>query len=319
MRKFYLENQNGERIPLNNETGIFLYEPEGLGIEYNHSYGESGSGFFLRVKDGVSQLETSFTLVFEPGEMLITNTGNRAIAGEAVAGIAIVGEVPDLVIESPYERYKKFLDWIYTAEELFFIYCPYGQDEYYRRIEIKSIEKTELDKYGSLQPTVSILPMTPWYLPAPININFGEDQTNAMRFTYTYNGDLIYGVGTRDYTADITAKGHIPSAVKITFRGQVENPVFTLRGSSTRKVYGQCIITGSFGSTDTIEFSTAEQDSYVKKIDGNGDETDLIDSINITTNPFFRVPLSEPCEVTLSGNSILGRISMLQYVYYRGV
>lgn len=319
MRKFYLENQIGERIPLNNETGIFLYEPEGLGIEYNHSYGESGSGFFLRVKDGVSQLETSFTLVFVPGEMLTTDTGNRAIAGEAVAGIAIVGEVPDLVIESPYERYKKFLDWIYTAEELFFIYCPYGQDEYYRHIEIKSIEKTELDKYGSLQPTVSVLPMTPWYLPAPININFGEDQTNAMRFTYTYNDDLIYGVGTRDYTADVVARGHIPSAVKIKFKGQVENPIFTLRGSSTRKVYGQCIITGTFGSTDTIEFSTAEQDSYVKKIDSNGDETDLIDSIDITTNPFFRVPLSEPCEVTLSGNSILGKISMLQYAYYRGV
>jgi len=320
MRKFYIEDQKGERIPLNNETGIFLYEPDGLGIEYSHDYGESGSGFFMRIKDGVSQKETTFTLVFEPGEMLVQYDGSRALAGEAIVGIAIVGDVPNITIESPYERYKKFLDWIYSAEELYFVYCPYGSNEYYKRIEIRSIEKSELDKYASLQCATTIVPLTPWYLPAPIHINFGGDQEdNAMRFDYYYTDDLIYGVGMRDYTAEITAKGHIPSAMKITFKGQVTNPEFTLRGMSTRKEYGVCAITGSFVQTDTIEFSTAEQDSYIKKIAADGTETDLIDSIDITKNPFFRVPLSEPCEVVLSGESILGEASMLLYVYYRGV
>lgn len=291
MRKFYIEDQKGERIPLNNETGIFLYEPDGLGIEYGHDYGESGSGFFMRIKDGISQKETTFTLVFEPSET-----------------------------DPPYERYKRFLDWIYSAEELYFVYCPYDSNEYYKRIEIRSIEKSELDKYASLQCATTIVPLTPWYLPAPIHINFGGDQEdNAMRFDYYYTDDLIYGVGMRDYTAEITAKGHIPSAMKITFKGQVTNPVFTLRGMSTRKEYGVCSITGSFVQTDTIEFSTAEQDSYIKKIAADGTETDLIDSIDITKNPFFRVPLSEPCEVILSGESILGEASMLLYVYYRGV
>lgn len=291
MRKFYIEDQKGDRISLNNETGIFLYEPDGLGIEYGHDYGESGSGFFMRIKDGVSQKETTFTLVFEPSET-----------------------------DPPYARYKRFLDWIYSAEELYFVYCPYGSNEYYKRIEIRSIEKSELDKYASLQCATTIVPLTPWYLPAPIHINFGGDQDeNAMRFDYYYTDDLIYGVGMRDYTAEITAKGHIPSAMKITFKGQVINPVFTLRGMSTRKEYGKCIITGSFVQTDTIEFSTAEQDSYIKKIAADGTETDLIDSIDITQNPFFRVPLSEPCEVILSGESILGEASMLLYVYYRGV
>lgn len=319
MRKFYLEDQKGERVPLNNETGIFLYQPEGLGIEYSHDYGESGSGFFIRIKDGVSQLDTSFTLVFPPGEMLVEYDGSRALAGEAIVGIALVGDVPEITIESPYERYKKFLDWIYRAEELYFIYKPYGNNEYYKHIEIRSIEKTEYDEYGSLQPKVTITPLTPWYLPNPIHINFGEDSENAMRFDYVYNDELVYGIGNQDYMAEVEASGHIPSAIKLTFKGQVIDPVFTLRGAATRKVYGECKIDGIFVSTDTIEFSTAEQDSYVKKIDKQGNETDLLDSIDITTNPFFRVPLSEPCEVTLSGDGILGKISMLQYVYYRGV
>lgn len=296
MRLFYLEDQKGERIPLNNENGIFLYNPSGLGFEYSHDYSESGTGFFMHVKDGINQTEIGFAFVFPPKEF--------------------ANGSPD----SPYERYRNLIDWIYKAEELYLIYCPYAPNEYYKRVEIQTIEKTELDRYGALQCNISVLPLTPWYLPAPIHINFGGDQEgNAMRFDYYYTDDLVYGVGMRDYTAEITAKGHIPSAVKITFKGQVINPEFTLRGMSTRKEYGVCAVTGSFVQTDTIEFSTAEQDSYIKKIAADGTETDLIDSIDITKNPFFRVPLSEPCEVILSGDSILGEASMLLYVYYRGV
>lgn len=295
MRLFYLEDQKGERIPLNNESGIFLYSPTGLGFDYSHDYSESGTGFFMRVKDGVDQTEMAFTFVFPP----IPEANNSA--------------------DPPYQRYRKLIDWIYKAKELYFIYCPYPPNEYYRRIEFQSISKNELDVYGSLQTDVSILPLTPWYLPSPIHINFGEEQDNAMRYDFRYTEDLIYGVGSKDYTAEISAQGHIPSAMKVTFKGQVINPKFTLRGFATRAIYGECPITETFNSSDTLEFSTAEQNSYVKKIDANGNETDLLDKIDITKNPFFRVPLTEPCELTLSGDSILGKATMLLYVYYRGV
>lgn len=295
MRLFYLEDQKGERIPLNNENGIFLYSPSGLGFEYSHDYSESGSGFFMRIKDGINQSEIGFVFVFPPKEY--------------------ANGSPD----SPYERYRKLIDWIYKAEELYFIYCPYAPNEYYKRVEIQTVEKTELDRYGALQCNISILPLTPWYLPAPIHVNFGEEQDNAMRYTFTYTDDLIYGVGSKDYTAEITAQGHIPSAVKVTFKGQVINPVFELRGSVTRKIHGRCAITATFSSDETLEFSTEEQNSYVKKIKASGEEIDLLDQIDITQNPFFRVPLTEPCELTLSGDSILGKATMLLYVYYRGV
>lgn len=300
MRKFYIEDHKGERIPLNNENGIFLYNPSGLGLEYSNDYADSESGFFMRTRDKVSQSETSFTLVFPPKVYCTSEY-------------------------EPYERYRKFLDWLYAAEELFLIYRPYGidafdpSDAYYKKIDLQSIEKTELDKYGSLQPTVSVLPLTPWYLPAPININFGEDDETAMRYTFEYNEDLHYGVGSQDYTAEITAKGHIPSAVKVTFRGEATNPRIILRGTASRKVYGECDVTATFLATDTLVFSTAEQDSYIKKIDSDGNEVDLLDSIDITKNPFFRVPITEPCELTISGDTIFGDASMLLYVYYRGV
>lgn len=289
MRLFYLEDQKGERFPLNNETGVFLYQPNGLGIEYSNDYGESGSGFYLRVKDGISQSEIGFTLVFPPST------------------------------DSPYVRYRKLIDWIYAAEELYLIYCPYGSYEYYRHIEFRTIEKTEIQQDGSLQSAASVLPLTPWYLPSPINIDFSGDQENIMRYAYYYTDDLIYGVSSTDYTAGIESRGHMPSAVKVTFKGEVINPKLTLRGVVTRNEIGVCDITETFSQGDTLVFCSAEQDSYVKKIDSEGHETDLLDKIDITSNPFFRVPLSEPCELSITGTGIYGQASMVQYVYYRGV
>lgn len=289
MRLFYLEDQKGERFPLNNETGVFLYQPNGLGIEYSNDYGESGSGFYLRTKDGLSQSEIGFTLIFPPST------------------------------DSPYVRYRKLIDWIYAAEELYLIYCPYGSYEYYRHIEFRTIEKTEIQQDGSLQSAASVLPLTPWYLPSPINIDFSGDQENIMRYAYYYTDDLIYGVSSTDYTAGIESRGHMPSAVKVTFKGEVINPKLTLRGVVTRNEIGVCDITETFSQGDTLVFCSAEQDSYVKKIDSEGHETDLLDKIDITLNPFFRVPLSEPCELSITGTGIYGQASMVQYVYYRGV
>lgn len=289
MRLFYFENENGDRIPLNNENGIFLYKPTGLGMETEHGYSESKTGFFTRTKDVITQSSPGFTLVFPPGE------------------------------DSPYERFRTLMDWLMPEESIYFVYCPYGTNEYYRKVDIASISKEELDEYGSLRSSVSLKVLSPWYLPEPIHINFGDEDENAMRHDFDYDDDLAYAVGGMDYRLEILDRGHIPSAIKLTFKGQATNPVIFLKGIYTGKIYGSCNIEGEFTPNDTLVFSTAEQDSYIKKIDAFGEETDLLDSIDITTNPFFRVPLNEPCEFRLSGDNVYGDTDVLLYIYYKGV
>ena len=289
MRLFYFENEKGNRMPLNNENGIFLYSPDGLGVSYSNNYNSTGLGFFIRVKDGLSQNEITFTLVYPPGD------------------------------DSPYERYRSLMDWIFSSEKIYFVYCPYGGTEYYRNVEISSIGKSELDMYGALQSEVSVLPLTPWYIPSPIVIDFNHEEEGTMRYDFYYDDDLIYGEGKTNYVVNVVNTGHMPAAIHFSFSGEVNNPVLTLRGSDSRKEYGVCTISESFRTGDTLEFSTAEQDSYVKKIDKDGTVTDLLDKIDITTNPFFRVPLNEPCEVSISAESIYGDATMTLYIYYRGV
>lgn len=294
MRLFYIENEVGARIPLNDEDGIFLYQPTGLGISFSNDYSESGDGFFFRTKAKDSRTSPNFTLIF---------TGHST--------------------ESPYERYRSFLGWAMPAKELFLIYKPYGTREFYKKIDIERIDKGELDEYGMLRCSTSFTPLTPWYLPVPLHVDFGEEDPNAMEYDFVYDEDpdtyLIYAVGSKDYSAEISASGHIDGALLITYSGYALNPEFQLMGLATRTIYGTCKVEGEIESGEKLILSTAEQDSYIKKIDANGNEIDLLDSIDITTNPFFRVPLSEPCEVSISGESLLGTAEMKLYSYYRGV
>lgn len=302
MRKFYLENKKGDRIPLNNEDGIFLMDPTGLGVEFTSEYGESGEGgdgFFYLNKFKTMQLSPEFSLVFDPTKV------------------------------EPYKKYKELLDWFAVAEELFFLYSPvdhnFPEDSntpaeiYYRKVNIQRIDKGELDHYGALTVTVYLYPVTPWYLPTPTALSVWVDPDTVMAYNFVYDSDLIYGRGGTARYSMVEAVGHIPAAVKITFKGQITNPNIRIHGIRTGTIYGECAVTETFRETDTFILSTVEQDSYVKKIDGNGDEKDLIDSLDITKNAFFRVPITEPCEIQLYGENINGTSECLVYQYYRGV
>lgn len=309
MRLFYLENELGERKPLNDEEDIFLYNPSGLGIEFDNDYNKSGTGFFTRIKNGVSQTSADFSLYFMP------NT------------------------RSPYQLYRELIDWISRSTELYFIYCPQNSvssvpeaisffeqfdsqevDKYYKKIEVSTIKKGEIDKEGVLICDVSLLPLTPWFLKLAPSFGVTRESEDAMCYDFDYTDDLIYAVGSTNYSTEaISANGHMPAAIKLEWHGLVTNPTITLRGYNTRTIYGVCSILGTFLSSDRIVLSTTEQNSYVKKIDSSGNETDLLDSVDITLNPFFKIPLEEPCEIIVDGENILGEGILLLYDYYRGV
>ena len=78
---------------------------------------------------------------------------------------------------------------------------------------------------------------------------------------------------------------------------------------------------GEFAAGDTIAVSTEREDSYARKISADGTETDLIDKVDIAADaePFFAVPLTEPCILRISAAAMSGTISAKAYFYYRTV
>ena len=291
MRKFFMENETGARWDLNGKTGVWISNPEGLGVNLNNESSDLENGFFK-------------------------STGSKAEPqGNVVADIVFV--------KKAYETYRSFLNWISAARELVLIYSPYEPLEFYRRVELQYLTKGELGAGKWLTTPISLPCLTPWYLPTALRIALTKQTETAMRYPFTYNADLRYGTSSiGSYTADITPDGHLPASLRFVYKGAAKNPVITLTGAASGKVYGKCIITAELSAEDRIELFTSPRDGYIRMISADGTEKDLIDTnaVDVTEDPFLRIPLEESCHLSLNADEALSGSAEVQiFFYFRSV
>lgn len=288
MRLFYLQNESGIRIPLNNETGIFLTEPEGLGLEFGDTFADIGEGFFRMVSKKHTQKVISAKLNFT---------------------------------KDCYLSYNNFTNWCVQAKQLYFIYKP-SLTEYYIHVEIESFEKTEINKFGYLSCALKLKYLSPWYIPFPTSFSTIGLGNRAFRWNVSRfgNGDMLSGMAGESYSVEIQPGGHLPGAIKLKYVGRASNPSFTLIGAESGIEYGKCLINKEFPDQSTIELSTMYEDSYVKSYDLIRNETNLLQYLDLTHEPFFKVPLNERCILKIEDDgSLNGQLSGFIYFYYRSV
>lgn len=287
--KFYIQDQNGERISLNNDDdyGIRIIDVAGLGTQSGSVYADLEQGFFF-------------------------NVYNKSIPQNAITGTLIFST-------SPYQKYQAFVNWIFTRETLYLVYRP-ETAEYYCQVNLNFLSKTEMSNRDMKQIPVSFTVITPWYLPRQASIELISGATNTTRYDIEYTSELRYATSAAgDATAEVSAVGHIPAAIALKWRGAISNPIIRLTGVSGKE-YGKVEIDGLFQSTDEIELSTRYEDAYIIKRSLGGTETDLINNIDITTNPFFHIPLSEPCIIRITAADVFnGRATIRVYNYHRSV
>lgn len=290
MRKFYLENSAGERKPLNAEDGVFLSAPAGLGFTLATSYADLKRGFFQAVADD-SEPQSSFTgtLTFYKSE--------------------------------PYRQWKSFVDWCALAGQLVLVYKPFNSVEYYRQVDIAYLTKGELNAVGALDVPASFSCLTPWYEKSPSVLDMQNNEGKAIRYTYRYTDDLIYGADSSATLAGtIYPGGHVPGSVQLRYTGAILNPQIRLVGNVSGKTHGLTALTASFQQTDTLELSTQYRDSHVHKIAADGTVTDLLDSVSLSTDPFWHIPIDEPCTISVEADSVFsGNAELLVFYYYRSV
>lgn len=291
MRKFYIEDNEGKRYDLNNQGDrIFLSNPSGLGMTMGSSFVDLQSGFF------------------------------RDVAPEAEPQAHIVC---DLVFLHPnaYERYREFTNWLNAASELFLIYVPFGTTEYYRRISVEYLTKTELTAGKWLTVPFSVSCLTPWYHAAPGALEITPSAANTVKYTFAYTPSLAYCSGRAGtMAAEVPADGHLPGAFMLSIKTALQNPVISLESATSAKVYGKCALNVSTAETDTLEISTRYGNSYVRKIAEDGTVTDLLGNVNLAFNPFPHIPLNDDCFISLTAdNNISGTGTIQVYYYYRSV
>lgn len=286
-REFKIQNDAGQSYSLNGDSGIFFHEPTGLGMKDDLKTADLFYGFYHDLQ-------------------------NKSMPSDPITGDLL------FINESPYALYRSFANFVVNSKRLILSYKPYGTEEYFCRGRFEYIQKEELEETGILRVPISFVPFTPWYLPRELSMSMRELTGGEMKYSYDYDTkttyDLVYAsplVGS--YSVQLTPSGHINAAMVFDYPGQIENPSLTLVGVNSGNEIGRCDVSGI---SNGLFFSSLYSDSYVKDSQGNS----LLNGVTPGHDPFFRLPLDEPCVLTLTADSLLSESAKVKvYYFFRSV
>lgn len=286
MRQFYLVNKDGQRYQLiNDSTKAFLWQPSGLGFEYDKRYEES-EGFFFEMNSSVSQVAKTGVLLFYG---------------------------PD-----PYAEYKTFMDYISSSVGLRLAYAP-KNTWYYVDIDIESVDKSELQEDGTLQCSISMLPKTPLYLPYEMNIDLSGDLGTSIK-QYDYKYDYVYSNTAVAGEIEFEIPAQMNSGLEITIPGSISSPVMTfyVNGDLLGKIDLSSI---SVQLGEYVRYSSIPLSAGVYLF-SNGSETDITEQIGLSANTptFFLLPPNKTIKAVLSADTITGTSASIKvYEYFMSV
>lgn len=290
-RKLYLQDSAGRRYDLNGKQNIWASELTGFGFTLSPVFADLKRGFFISsADDSEPQSTAACTLSFTGSEV--------------------------------YDDYRLFVNWMSRSGNLQLVYKPSESgSEYFRDIQVSYISKGEKNELGWLVVPASFVCLSPWYMPDPTELRLGTSDDSAMRFPFVFDENLRFGSSAAsDFSGTIRAAGQVPGAILIKFKGAITNPRIRLVGQQTGTTYGICSVEAEFNSTDIFELSTIPTDSHVYKILPSGVVIDLLDVLDISTTPYFQVPVNESCTISLESDaSFTGEADLLVYYYFRSV
>lgn len=290
IRKLYFQNARGDRWGLNGDRGVYATNLSGFGFTLAPGFADLGRGFFSSVNDESEPQGTiPFTLYFT---------------------------------RNSYDVYQSLVDWLASAGTITIVYNPNGKREYCRDVIVNFMQKGELTEVGWLEVPSSFFCTTPWYLPAPASLDMGQaGEDDRKTYDYEYDELLCYGENSvNSLSGTVSGAGHIPGALDLVYRGAITNPRIRLVGRSSGKTYGVCNVSAFLGDTDTLDYSSRHDSGHVRKIAVDGSVVDLLDALDLSTNPFFRLPVDESCTVSIESDLPLsGEALLTTYYYYRSV
>lgn len=301
MRRFILRSkrpdpEDGEILPfpnryyLNGEHGVYLFQPDGLGVERDMQFADTLHGTFLKtVSTKVTYPDFTATLLITPG------TGGWWMPG--------IPTRADWSQYSAYDVYNELIAFIQDAEK-FGLYLgyqsngrnyrddPYSSTSvfpdndvdssfYYSKIKFKSISKTELDVYGNLQCKIVFSRLTPWRLWNIPTLPTAHWAKTRMAWLYPPANIPPCSGLFFDVTLDVSSLSNCD---------RLELSVLKKRGTNPDGTpYGDLIWDIHIGPNDdtqgilinTFEYSCNPEDCYIKV---NG--SNYIDHMDVSQNLF---------------------------------
>ena len=252
MRRFYLENEKGERFGLNDRNCI-LTDPSGLGFEN------------------------------ELGFMLIGDVFR--VSKKVVKQQKFDGKI-NFMKPNHYEKYRAFTDYVLASKILELIYEPKESEQYLRGVEVGGIKKGEISQNGILECPIELYFETLYYKK---NQSRYEIQANANGVSYPYQLPAQYNDSSRSEVA-FDNDGQADAAIVFEYHGIAQNPTIDICNSANEEVFS-LRLTDFLAAGEKIRYSSIDDNLYITKVDASGNETNIIDSFtDLTQQLFFKVP-----------------------------
>ena len=286
MRRFQLVNDDGQVYRLINDySKAFLWQPSGLGFQYDKDYMES-EGFFFEMNTAMNQVPKTGTLLFHGSD--------------------------------PYGEYKTFMDYISSSNNLKLAYAP-KNNWYYVDIDIEYVEKSELQEDGTLQCAISMLPKTPIYLPYELNIDLSGDLGTSIK-QYDYKYDYQYSNTAVAGEIEFEIPAQMDSGLEITIDGAISSPKMVFYASGSK--IGEIDLTSiSVLSGEYIRYSSVPTTAGIYKY-SSGTETDITEQIGLNADypAFFLLPPNQTIKAVLQADVLTGTSAHLKvYEYFRSI
>ena len=280
VREFYIENDKGQRFSMMDiENSCFLNSPSGLGYSYNTEYAQIGDNFIQNIRK-ITQGSISGELIFKK-----------------------------------YDNYKLFIDFIESATDLKFVYkVPFedGYKEYFKDIDISSVEKTEIEEGNILRVPVNFNCKSLWYEAKDVVITI-DPVTNELRWNFQWN-PLFVAYDNRNIIFE--NKGHTEAPFKLELNGEVVDPIISILEDDI--ITKELNLTGlTISQGEKFIYNTKDTEQEIYKTSDNV-KTNLFDFLNPNFINFYKLRKGvSTIKLEADGEITSGKITI--YVQYKAV
>lgn len=281
MAKFYIENEKGDRIDLQDELNYGLYEGmKDIGYSQDASFTRVGDYYSCDSKNP-KQSDIDFDInFFEAGE------------------------------KSVYQKVSDVGDFLVNAERLYYVYVP-EEIEYKREVEFVNFSQNT--KEGYLSYSVKLSPLTLFY--AENIVTLDVDRTEGeKRYRFRWNASY------NDYanrSVKIKEGNQADIAFDLEIYGYVVNPnISVYKGATLIKAITFPV---TLQEGECLKYSSRDLELEIKKVDILGNETNLINEFSLEDDIFFKLDKNGCIIKFTSDVGVMNKILFTPYIYKKVV
>lgn len=281
MAKFYIENEKGDRIDLQDELNYGLYEGmKDIGYSQDASFTRVGDYYSCDSKNP-KQSDIDFDInFFEVGE------------------------------KSVYQKVSDVGDFLVNAERLYYVYVP-EEMEYKREVEFVNFSQNT--KEGYLSYSVKLSPLTLFY--AENIVALDVDRTEGeKRYRFRWNASY------NDYanrSVKIKEGNQTDIAFDLEIYGYVVNPKISVYKGAT--LIKSITFPVTLQEGEYLKYSSRDLELEIKKVDALGNETNLINEFSLEDDIFFKLDKNGCIIKFTSDVGVMNKILFTPYIYKKVV